>query len=293
MLSVVRATLIGGFAIASTCSVAARAEDKPPVVVVGDNNSGVVSTTVTAPGTAAGSGDEHGAESSSSDGGVTCTWTAESEHSQEVWQWLGSDPDGTWYDVRCSDGSVYLGLYVPPSASNLPPAVALAGSLAKSAANRLVLPAPLVRHNPTGRALVGLSTWWWVDAAQWRVLRQRTQAGPAWAEVTASPVATTWDAGDGTVPLVCDGPGTPYDTTMPEAQQHTSCWHTYRRTSADQPQTGPSVNDRYFTVTVTTTWQVTWRGSSGTGGTLPALTSTSRFPLAVEQRQTVVTGGSG
>jgi hypothetical protein len=293
MLSVVRSTLIGGLAIASACSIAARADDKSPVVVVGDNNSGVVSTTVTAPGTAVGEGSQHTSESSSSDNGVTCSWTAESERSQEVWQWLGSDPNGTWYDVRCSDGSVYLGLYVPPAASNLPPAVALAGSLAKSAANRLVLPAPLVRHNPAGRALVGLSTWWWVDPRQWSVLRQRTEAGPVWAEVAASPITTTWDAGDGTGPLVCDGPGTPYDTTMPEAPQRTSCSHTYRRTSADQPQTGPSVNDRYFTVTVTTTWRVTWRGSSGSGGTLPALTTTSRFPLAVAQRQTVVTGGSG
>jgi hypothetical protein len=210
-----------------------------------------------------------------------------------VWQWLGSDPNGTWYDVRCSDGTVYLGLYVPPAASNLPPAVALAGSLAQSAANRLVLPAPLVRHNPGGRALVGLATWWWVDPARWRVLRQRTQAGPVWAEVTATPVSTTWDAGDGTVPLVCDGPGTPYDSTRPESMQSTSCAHTYRRSSADQPQSGPSINDRFFTVTVTTTWRVTWRGSSGSGGALPALSTTSRFPLAVAQRQTVVTGGSG
>jgi hypothetical protein len=293
MLIRVRAAVVAGIAVATVCQGAAYAEDKPPVVVVGDNNSGVISTTVTAPGTTGDSRGNAAEGSSSSDNGVRCTWTAESDHSQEVWQWLGSDPNGTWYDVRCSEGTVYLGLYVPPAASNLPPAVALAGSLAQSAANRLVLPAPLVRHNPSGRALVGLATWWWVDSAQWRVLRQRTQAGPVWAEVTATPVSTTWDAGDGTAPLVCDGPGTPYDTTRPESMQNTSCAHTYRRSSADQPQSGPSLNDRYFTVTVTTTWRVTWRGSSGSGGALPAMSTTSRFPLAVAQRQTVVTGGSG
>ena len=36
------------------------------------------------------------------------------------------------------------------------------------------------------------------------------------------------------------------------------CSHTYRRSSAEQSQTGPSVNDRFFTVTVTTAWRVSW-----------------------------------
>jgi hypothetical protein len=224
---------------------------------------------------------------------VTCTWTAESAYSQQVFQWLGSDPNGTWYDVTCSDGSSYVGVYVPPSAGNVPAPVVLAGTLAQTVANRLVLPAPRVRHNPASYALVGLATWWWVDPVQWQPLRQRTQAGPVWAEVTATPVSTTWDAGDGSVPVVCPGPGTPYDTSRSEVGQSTACSHTYFRTTAGQPQTGPSVNDRFFTVTVTTSWRVTWIGNGGSGGTLPVLTRSSAFPLAVAQRQTVVTGGSG
>ena len=60
-----------------------------------------------------------------------------------------------------------------------------------------------------------------------------------WAQVVATPVSTTWDAGDGTPPLVCAGPGTPYDTSRPESSQSTDCSHTYRSSSADQPQTGP------------------------------------------------------
>ena len=46
-------------------------------------------------------------------------------------------------------------------------------------------------------------------------------------------------------------------------------------------------------VTVTTTWQISWTGSGGSGGTLPAMTRSGTFDLAVAQRQTVVTGGSG
>ena len=284
-----------------TCSVAALpltpafADDKPPIVVVGDNHPGAVDTTVTAPGspgTQSGGGTS-GGSSSSGGSGVTCTWKAESDYSQQVFQWIGSDPNGTWYDVTCSDGTSYIGVYVPPAAGNIPPAVVLAGALAKTAANTLVLPKPQVRRNPAGAALVNLPTWWWVDQAQWSPLRQRTTAGPVWAEVTATPVSTTWDPGNGAAPVVCNGPGTPYDTSRSAESQSTDCSYTYRRSSGGQPQTGPSVNDRYFTVTVTTTWQVSWVGFGGTGGTLPILTTSSTFPLAVTQRETVVTGGSG
>jgi hypothetical protein len=93
--------------------------------------------------------------------------------------------------------------------------------------------------------------------------------------------------------VVCDGPGTPYDTSRPATGQSTNCSFTYRHSSAEQPQTGPSQNDRFFTVTVTTTWQVTWTGFGGSGGTLPVLTTASSFPLPVTQRETVVTDSSG
>lgn len=274
---------------------AAIADGDQPIVVVGDQHPGAVDTTVTAPGTVTGQPATvgHGSGSSNNGSSVTCTWKAESDYSQQAFQWLGSDPNGTWYDVTCSDGSSYIGVYVPPSAANLPPAVALAGTLAQTVANHLPLPSPSVRHNPSGHALVGLATWWWVDPGQWQPLQQRTQAGPVWAEVTATPFSTTWDAGDGSEPVTCGGPGTPYDVTRPAAAQSTDCSYIYRRTTADQPQTGPSVNDRFFTVTVTTSWRVTWVGTAGSGGTLPVLTTSSSFPLAVAQRETVVTGGSG
>jgi hypothetical protein len=290
----------GRAAIVLACSVAmlptpdAFADGKPPVVIVsGDPSNGIVNTTVTSPGSPGASGSPAHGGSSSSDSGVTCTWTAESDYSQQLWQWIGSDPNGTWYDVTCSDGTSYAGVYVPPAAGNIPPAVVLAGALAKTAANRLVLPKPTARHNPAGIALVNLATWWWVDAASWQSLSQRTQAGPVWAQVTATPMSTTWDPGDGSAPVTCAGPGTPYDTTRPAAAQSTDCSFIYRHTSGNQPQTGPSANDRFFTVTVTTTWNVTWVGTGGSGGTLPAISTSSSFPLAVAQRETVVTNGSG
>jgi hypothetical protein len=273
--------------------VAWAAED--PVLVEGDNNGGYVDTTVTAPSTeqpAAGGGGATAA--AQSDDGVSCTWTEWSDYTQSLWDWVGAgDPEGRWYDVRCSDGAVYLGVYVPPASDSVPPEVQMAGALARTVLNRLQLPEPAVGQSPADQALVGLPTWWWVQPGSWRVLQQRTTAGPVWAEVTATPVSTSWDPGDGSAPLVCAGPGTPYDRSRPESAQSTDCSYTYRRSSANEPQTGPDANDRFFTVTVTTTWQVSWRGAGGSGGQLPALTRTSSFPVAVAQRQTVVTGGSG
>jgi hypothetical protein len=265
-----------------------------PVVVLGDKYGGYVDTTVTAPSTDAVAPTPGAAGSSGSDDGPRCSWIEEPPAMQSVWASLGAgEPGGIWYDTKCSDGSVYIGIYVPPASDSVPPEVRLAGSLARTVVNRLQLPPPQVGQSPTGRALVGLPTWWWLDPASWQTLQQRTSAGPVWAEVTATPVSTSWDPGDGSEPLVCAGPGTVYDRSRPENAQSTDCSYTYRRSSAEQPQTGPDVNDRFFTVTVTTTWSVTWRGAGGSGGTLPALTRSSTFPLAVAQRQTVVTGGSG
>lgn len=297
MLTGGRTSLMVAFTAAvllPTPAFADPTDPKPPVVVVtGDTFGGVVGTTVTAPGTPPSTSPAGNGGSTSSDNGVTCTWTAESDYSQQLFQWLGSDPNGTWYDVSCSDGTNYAGVYVPPATGNIPPAVVLAGALARSAANTLVLPRPAVRRNPVGPALVNLPTWWWVDPGQWVPLRQRTQAGPVWAEVTATPVSTSWDPGDGSPVVVCDGPGTPYDRSRSADSQATDCSYTYRRSSAGQPQTGPSVNDRFFTVTVTTTWRVTWVGFGGSGGTLLPITTSSSFPLAVAQRETVVTDSSG
>ncbi|MCW2667907.1 MAG: hypothetical protein JWN57_2869 [Frankiales bacterium] len=272
----------------------AAAATDAPVVVDGDNNAGVVDTTVTAPSVP-------GAIDAARPvgprvGDVTCVWTENPSYAESLslWDGLGTaEPGGRWYDVACSDGSNFQALYVPPASDSVPPPVVLAGTLARTLTSRLRLPSPVAGRSPAGWALVGLPTWFWVEPGSWRTLRQRTSVGPVWAEVVATPVSTTWEPGDGSAPFTCAGPGTVYDRSRPEGVQSTACSYAYRRSSADQPQTGPSDNDRFFTVTVTSRWQVTWTGSGGTGGTLPVLTRSSSFPVAVAQRQTVVTGGSG
>jgi hypothetical protein len=281
----------------------ALADDGKPIVVKGDNN-GVVSTSIHAPGSPATATSRTEVASSSSDdtaAGVSCAWSLDATNNSVLLE--SGQPGslaaeqyaagGRFYKLTCSDGT-YRSVYVPPgSPSPAATARATPATLAKRAYNNLKLPTPKPRHSPAGQALVGLPTWWFLSSGSWQSLSQRTAAGPVWAQVHARPVRTIWDAGDGSEPVVCDGPGTPYDPSRPAAAQHTDCEHTYRRSSAGQPQTGPNPNNRHFTVTVTVVWQVRWRGAGGASGELPELRRTSRFPLRVAERQTLVTGGSG
>ncbi len=267
----------------------AIADDHPgPVAVSGDNRDGVVTTRVGTTGSTGGGGAASGATEVSAS---SCQWVQ-----VFLFERLPlPDPStvhGTWWQQYCNgNGWAGLPILVPNAAGQngqVTPA-----TLAQRAVNKLPLPAPEVRRNPAGDALVNLATWWWLDPAQWRPLKQRTAVGPVWAEVTAKPVRSVWDAGDGTPPLSCAGGGTPYDASRSPDAQSTGCSHTYTESSAGQPQTGPGANDRFFTVTVTVYWQVSFVGAGGAGGALPVMTRTTRFPLRVVERQTVVTGGSG
>jgi hypothetical protein len=267
----------------------------PPVTVGGDYHSGTVTTVVVAPGNDRRPRNDGSRSITSSSSVVTCRWIENSAYVEDTYLNLldWGKPGGHWYDIKCSDDAVYRSIYVPPAANNVPPAVVVAGTLAQQAVNRLQLPIPALHVNPSGQALVGLPEWFWVDARQWKPLRQRTQAGPVWARVTATPVSTSWDPGEGSPAVSCPGPGTPYDPARPASAQRSDCTFTYTRSSAGQPQTGPHPNDRYFTATVTMTWSVSWVGAGGLSGTLPAITRSASFPIAVAEREAVVTAGSG
>ena len=260
-----------------------------PVVVSGDND-GVVQTVVTAPGSGGQSTDVSVVSSSNRS---QCTWQV--VYTVQPVQRMPRPPlqPGTWYGEFCSDATWMSALVFVPDGSNNAPVVDSPATLAQQAVNQLPLPQPGAEHNPSGDALVNLSTWWWIDPQQWHRLTQRTAVGPVWARVTARPVRSVWDAGDGTAPLSCRGGGTPYNTNEEADAQATDCSHTYTESSAGQPQSGPDPNDRFFTVTVTVYWQVTFVGAGGARGALPVMTRTTRFPLRVDERQTVVTGGSG
>ena len=274
-----------------------------PIVVTGDPTRGDIQTTITttsAPAsTRRSSGSVVPVVYMKGPGGVSCVFVFDAADTRSL---LSPGYSGAFFTLYCQDGKVYQGIFiggggrfgtsasvllpVPVAPARVTPAV-----LAQRAESLLPLPMPAANHNPTD-ALTGLATWWWVSPAQWRTLRQRTGVGGLWAVVTARPMSSTWDAGDGTRALVCDGAGTPYNRNVPASGQQSRCTHTYTRSSAAQPQRGPDPNERYFTVTVTVSWQVSWVGSGGLTGVLPAITRSYRFPLQVSERETVVSSSS-
>jgi hypothetical protein len=183
----------------------------------------------------------------------------------------------------------------PVNGTPLPPAAVAASPvvLARQAFGRLPLPVPRVHHSPdaTGgrpQTVVGVQTWLWVDPATFAALTQTVSVGPVWATVTARPVSTVWSTGSpDAAPATCPGPGVAYDPRRAPGGQSTYCSTVYLRSSAGQPQTGPSDNDRFFTGSATTIWRVSWVGSGGAGGQLPDLQRTSSFPIAVAELQAV------
>lgn len=194
---------------------------------------------------------------------------------------------GGWYYLRRCAGAASLVMWIPdgtPAAPGAGPAagviVVTPAMLAQEARNRLQLPMPEVGVSPDdagGPSLVNLPTWWWVTNAE--PLSQRTQAGPVWAEVTATPYATSWIGGDGGR-QDCPGLGIAYAAGMSETQAG-SCRYTYTAASEG------------FDARIQVVWRVTWVGSGGTGGQLDPMTQETSRTVPVYERHAIVTAGQG
>jgi hypothetical protein len=265
--------------------------DDDPIVVTGDF-SGSVDTTVTDPGrparVAAGGSRRQTAKAAcryfktyyeaSVPGGRTIDLGSR-----------GTDPrrPGQWWLRVCSDWSRDL-VFVPDGADpNGAVPAATPGELAARAYNRLRLPAPVARFNPARMTSVGpattvhIPTWWWVR--DWSVRGQRTAAGAVWAVVTARPIRSVWNPGDGGPVVTCGGRGRAW---TPQGSRTSACSSVYASSSAAEP-------GKVYRASVTVVWEVTWVGSGGAQGTLPQLTMTTSFPVAVLERESVVLGGGG
>jgi hypothetical protein len=68
----------------------------------------------------------------------------------------------------------------------------------------------------------------------------------------ARPDRVVWNLGNGDE-VVCDGPGIPYDSGRPEADQHSDCTYLFRQAGT-------------FTITATLEWHVTWTAAGVAGG---------------------------
>jgi hypothetical protein len=124
--------------------------------------------------------------------------------------------------------------------------------VAQQAAKQLGFGSPAIEMAPPDGSpqLVGVASWLWIDPGEWQTLSASASAGPVTTTATATPSKVVWDMGDGDS-VTCDGPGTPYRASDPNAT--TDCSYTW-------PDPGS------FTVTATVYWSVSWTATGAAGG---------------------------
>lgn len=224
-------------------------------------------------------------------GAVSCFWVTISDdlsHDPTVWADFGLSPPPAgvtvvWQERRCTDGRDPYDFrwVVPVTAENL-------ASLARG---RLVgvLPQPVVASSPPlGTAsIVGVPVF--VEVANWTgVVSESECAGGLCVNVTATPTLAFSPGEEGSSAIRCAGAGSQYRPGGPSLEEQASapgaCAFAYRlRTGlAGRPEAWPGL--------VSVTWSLSWTASSGTSGTLPAVTLSAAVQRSVEEVQTVVVG---
>lgn len=180
---------------------------------------------------------------------------------------------GSWVYMRCGGGPERI-----VWSRNLD---ADPGAVARDIVDSVAPPAPGVRFSPEGDQLVGLETWLWVDNWDDFTPPPLVLDGVS-VSVTFSPRSTEWVMGDGSPMIECAGPGTPYDTSRPAAEQTTDCSHTYKRSTARQ------ADERYHG-TATIVWEVTFTVSNQAGSqSLDPVRTSQPFALRVAESQALV-----
>lgn len=196
------------------------------------------------------------------------------------------DDSGAWYVYRCTGPGVRDSLYRPPVwIPDDRPGTASAPSpaeLARQARSQLRLPTPAIYTDPAGDQLVHLPTWLWLDRTTWTTVSATASVPRVSVTATARPSSVTWSMGDGHT-VRCSGPGTPYPADTDPQRESPDCGHTYRTSSAAQP-------DEKYSVIATVHWTVTWSGA-GQSGELDDLTTRSTTVMRVAESQALNTGG--
>jgi hypothetical protein len=188
---------------------------------------------------------------------------------------LSGDGTGAFYEYWCGTddgwGSV---VYVRPLDTL---------AMAVRASRYLPLPEPRPQFSPSGEQVVNLASWLWIDAVDWAPQESTVAVPGVSVTVTARPEQIVWRPGDGSI-VVCAGPGTPFDAAATD--RVSSCWHTYPRSSASQP-------DGVYRASVTVVWHATWvaAGAPG-GGDLGTVERTTELDVRVGEVQAINTAAA-
>jgi hypothetical protein len=133
---------------------------------------------------------------------------------------------------------------------------------------------------------VQLPVWLWVPQESWaeKSVEAISVDGLLAVQLTAYPISTRWDMGDGTE-VVCDGPGKAFNYSLSEEAQSSDCSHVYEKTSARQP-------NEVYTVTGSMQWAASWESSNGLTGTVAPFDLVDQAEIRVGQIQ-ALTGRQG
>ncbi len=171
----------------------------------------------------------------------------------------------------------------PAAAPTTPPAPA---TVAQQAAKTLHLASPVIEMAPPENAeqLTGVAVWLWVSPAAWQPEQVSATVDGVTASATATPEEVVWNMGDGHT-VTCQGPGTPYDASDPNAT--TDCSYTWESPSATQPS-------GTYQVTATIEFAVSWTAAGAAGGgnlgVVPGAAATAQ--ITVGEAEALNTGGN-
>jgi hypothetical protein len=183
-----------------------------------------------------------------------CTYTAGGPSSTASIGVGGAQP-GQWVFPVCAGPGV-IDPMPPIWVTGAQPAAAVVQVnpvvVAQQAVKQLGFASPAIEMAPPSGSpqLVGVATWLWIAPDAWQTLTASASAGPVTTTATATPTKVVWDMGNGQS-VTCDGPGTPYSPSAPNAT--TNCSYTWGQAGT-------------FQVTATLYWSVTWTATGAPGG---------------------------
>ncbi|WP_129307494.1 hypothetical protein [Streptomyces sp. L2] len=199
--------------------------------------------------------------------------------------WRGVAPDLSTLD----DTSLCSRLMFWVDAGKVPdvPDAPTPKTLAEYAYNKIKVPSTAIQVKPDTKSTVNLPTWVWLDKGRFQAVKVRAELPDTglWAETTAKPVALhlapgTSDAetypASGDCTINDDGSiGTPYEKG--DADKTPSCGITYLHATNGAP----------YRLKASITWQISWKGSDGSGGDLPDGTFATTQDMTVQEIQSV------
>ena len=191
--------------------------------------------------------------------------------------------DVVWQMLECSDGTIGddMRWIIPPGPGDI--AEGIRGRIAGT------LPGPTVASSPADGvpAIVGMPVF--VEVTNWTGVVTVQECAGFCVTVRAVPSLTFHPGEVDASPVACTGSGTAYLPDGPPAEEQAladgACSYAYRL------RTGVPGRPPAWSGSVSVTWAITWSATTGASGTLAPVTRSTDLPRAVEEVQTVVSGG--